>query len=1273
MGAADYTAYFSIVALAIGLITLIINLVERRMDNRQTLVFNGMLVVIIVSAFSTFTTANVVPYCLSDWETQARVAQVVVHVMQFLYFAAHSALGPLFYLYVLFVTGGYYRQRKIRKSILMLPAIFMEGLVVVNVFFPVIWHYDENFNFIRDIGEIYIYLASVFYLILAAVNLFLYWHAVTFRRRWAIAYAYFLTITGIVIQLIQPKLLLELAFEALSLAGVMMTVEKEDDRLDVATGIYNRNALRMDVDNFFRMERNFHLICIRLTNANILQKITGSADRDSINQQVTNYLTNIHPRYELYHVSPAAFMMICHNYTPEDAKHLAEAIRKRFEATWYCQGMEMYLNAAILYAQAPEDLKTLEDVFLLSEGSLEDFGNQGVHSGEALRILKRQIEVADAIVNGLSEHLFEVRYQPVYRLSNKSLVAAEAMLYLTDQELGELQPEELMAVGRRNDYIDRMGEFLFDEVCMFLSTGIPTQMRLHEIRIAVFAIQCLHPNFLEHLRETLRHYNVKASFINIELREFSLTEDYAELRGVLEALREMGFSITLGRYGTGETNLQALYSADYDILSMDLSLVRRKGASGIQTSKDILQNTMQMIRELNKKSLIKGAHTEEQVEFLEKQEVDFLQGDYYSKPVTQSELIGILRVTEMAWREEQRARAQSEAKSNFLANMSHEIRTPINAILGMNEMILRESDNEDILNYAKDIERAGNTLLSLISDILDFSKIEAGSMQIVEAEYGLSSVINDVANMVQIKMQEKELKLVLDVDESLPERLYGDEMRLRQIIVNIMNNAVKYTEVGNITLKVHGKYTSEREDVILLLIDVEDTGMGIKEEDLNKLFGTFQRLDLERNNTVEGTGLGLAITHSLLKMMGGEIGVKSEYGKGSVFSIRLPQIVCEKTPMGDLRKRYIAHSKSRPSYQEKFTAPEGRILVVDDTPINLTVIKSLLKQTQLQVDTCLSGADCLEKIHEAHYDVIFLDYRMPEMDGLQTLHKMKAPADHLNVDTPVICLTANVVSGAKENFIREGFDDYLAKPVDSQKLEQMLIQYLPQEKVVVTEEETKVEEEGVEVKDDSMKRPDGFLGEIYDLPEIDLEKGLELCGDEESYLEILKIYYESAGEKKAEIQAFMDDEDWANYTIRVHSLKSTSRVIGASTLGEAAAALEAAGETGDISMIRKRTPLLLKNLDSLVEKLGALYAMEEEADDDLESVDDQTLKDAYQALKEFADGMDFENATFVLEEMAGYRLPPADRKAFEELGRAVNQLDWQKVIDIIRQRKEELS
>ena len=1268
-----YSSSFSAVALVIGLITLIINLVERRMDNKQTMVFNGIMVVIVLSAFSNIIIVETVPYCTSDWDTQAHIARIIAYLGQTIYFLAHSALAPLFYLYVLFVTGGFFRQRRIRKSILMIPAIVMEFLVVLNCFVPVVWHYDENYTFVRDTGELAIYLGSAFYLVLAAVNLFLYWHAVTFRRRWSIAYAYLLTIAGILIQLFCQRLLLELAFEALSLAGIMMTVEKEDDRLDAATGIYNRNALRMDVENFFRMERSFHIICVRITNSDILKKITGSADRDFINQQVTSYLCNIHPRYELYHVSPAVFAIICHNYKMEDVQHLAEAIAHRFDNTWSCQGMEMNLNAAILYAEAPRELRSMEDIYLMIDGSLEDICDQGIHAGGILRILKRQMEVADAIRAGLLEHRFEVYYQPIYQVKNKAPVAAEATLRLQDPELGEILPEEIAAVAKRNDLLERIGTLLFDEVCMFLSTGIPTQMRLNQISIALFALQCLHPEFVPRMKESMKRYGIKASYINIELREFSLSEDYSELKTVLQELRSLGFSISLGRFGSGETNLQALYALDFDTVCMDLSLQEKRDLATINMERSIIKNTVQMIRGLEKQTLIKGAHTEGQVEYLEKQEVDFLQGDYYSKSVTQNELIGLLRVTEMAWREEQRARAQSEAKSNFLANMSHEIRTPINAILGMNEMILRESENEDILSYARDIERAGNTLLSLISDILDFSKIEAGSMEIVESEYGLSSVINDAVNMIQVRIQEKELKLVLDVDENLPEKLFGDEMRLRQIIVNILNNAVKYTAEGSITLHVHGTYTTEREDVILLIIDVEDTGMGIKKEDLGKLFGTFQRLDLERNNTVEGAGLGLAITASLLNMMGGEIGVESEYGKGSVFSVRLPQIVKEKTPIGDLKKRYNAHSKSRPVYQERFRAPEAAILVVDDTPINLTVIKSLLKQTELQVDTCLSGAECLEKIHEKHYDVIFLDYRMPEMDGLATLGKMKAPADHLNVDTPVICLTANVVSGAKENFIKEGFDDYLAKPVDSQKLESMLVQYLPVEKVQVVEEEEKqpeeiVEEPAAEVEKNG-ERPEGFLGEIYDLPEVDLAAGLERCGDEEGYLEILRIYYDTAEEKAKEIQRFMDEEDWENYTIRVHSLKSTSRVIGLLALGDAAAALEAAGETGDIPMIRKRTPVLLKNLKAFTDKLQELYAKEEEEDSSLPEADEQMLKDAYQALKEFAENMDFENASFVLEEMADYRLPQRDKELFDELGNAVNQLDWNRVTELLRRRK----
>ena len=388
--------------------------------------------------------------------------------------------------------------------------------------------------------------------------------------------------------------------------------------------------------------------------------------------------------------------------------------------------------------------------------------------------------------------------------------------------------------------------------------------------------------------------------------------------------------------------------------------------------------------------------------------------------------------------------AANEAKSAFLSNMSHEIRTPITAVLGMNEMILRECEDPSIVSYANNIKSAGTSLLVLINDILDFSKIESGKMDIIPVEYETRTLLNDLKNLIRPKADAKELKFIMDIDPELPSVLFGDEIRIKQVITNLLTNAVKYTEKGTVTLKVG--FSKKTGDNIGLKVSVTDTGMGVKKEDMDKLFAQFVRLDEKKNRNIEGTGLGLNITSNLLNMMGGELNVESEYGKGSVFSFEISQPVRNSKPIGDYEKA-ADQDASKEKYVPKFKAPDARVLMVDDTPINIVVFKGLLKKTEIKVDSATGGQECIELAIKNKYDIIFLDHMMPVMDGIETLNELREKyPDNINADTPIVCLTANAISGAKDTYMEAGFTDYLTKPINPAKLEEMIFAYLPREK-----------------------------------------------------------------------------------------------------------------------------------------------------------------------------------------------------------------------------------
>ena len=494
----------------------------------------------------------------------------------------------------------------------------------------------------------------------------------------------------------------------------------------------------------------------------------------------------------------------------------------------------------------------------------------------------------------------------------------------------------------------------------------------------------------------------------------------------------------------------------------------------------------------------------------------------------------------------------NEAKSLFLSNMSHEIRTPINAVLGMNEMILRECDDRQILSYAANIRSSGKTLLFLINDILDMSKIESGKMEIVRVEYEPENLMMDLWNVIYLRAQEKGLAIRFSLDETLPRVLYGDDVRIKQIVTNLLTNAVKYTPQGSIKMRAAYERTGEEE--LCLTISVADTGMGIRKEDMGKLFESFQRLDEEKNRNIEGTGLGMNITMSLLKLMDGEMKVESEYGEGSTFTVTIPQrIVCDE-PVGDFESIRKRREESLAGKQQFFEAPDASVLVVDDNSMNLTVFQSLLKRTKMKITTADSGKKCLELVQKEPYHIIFMDHMMPEMDGIETLHEIRKLTDFPNKDTPVIVLTANALSGAREGYLKEGFADFLTKPIDGDLLEQTVEKYLPDELVQRTEDAGKAPlEESVRINHEH------FL--TYD---ISVENGLAYAkGDMDMYLELARLFLRDR-EKQEVMRQLLVEGNSKDYAILVHGLKGNARTLGADRLADLAFDHEKESKAGNV-------------------------------------------------------------------------------------------------------------
>ncbi|MBR5116055.1 MAG: response regulator, partial [Lachnospiraceae bacterium] len=604
----------------------------------------------------------------------------------------------------------------------------------------------------------------------------------------------------------------------------------------------------------------------------------------------------------------------------------------------------------------------------------------------------------------------------------------------------------------------------------------------------------------------------------------------------------------------------------------------------------------------------------------------------------------------------ERALAASEAKSSFLSNMSHEIRTPINAVLGMNEMILRECDDNNVLAYSESIKTAGNTLLGLVNDILDFSKIEAGKMEIIPVDYDLSSVVNDLVNMIQTKADDKGLELVLEINSEIPKELHGDEIRIKQVITNILTNAVKYTEKGSVTLSIDSERIADDADSIMLMVSVTDTGIGIKPEDMKKLFSEFDRIEEERNRKVEGTGLGMSITKRLLEMMGSTLEVESVYELGSKFSFRVKQTVVKWDAIGDYEASYKDSLEKHAKYRESFRAPEAQILVVDDTEMNLTVFRSLLKQTGVKIDTAMSGDEGLALSYDRKYDMIFLDHMMPDKDGIETLHELRSRPKDPNLDTPTICLTANAISGAREKYLEAGFDDYLTKPIDCDKLEQMMVRYLPESKVQQTREEIG---NGTDQKEDGL--PDFLLS----IDEINTDTGINNNGGVPAYLDTLKVFAGTAKKYVQDIEKFCDADDIRNATIKIHALKSTARIIGATDLGELAQKLEDAGKAEDRALLTEKLPELLERARKLGEELSVLTREESDTDQNKQEITAEELAEAYARIRGFAEDCDNDGIEKTLEMLAEYVLPDAEKEKVNAINTALEDFDFDGIAELL--------
>ena len=633
MAALHYSSFY-ICSLLLCVSCLCYTLIQGRVARRQNQVYLLLLLIILFCSVSNI--------FIAFFEGAGGAeSHFIADTARFISYVFHASLAPMFGYYVLLVCGNAWQLSYSKFTLYALPFLFTELVILMNPLTGWVYYYDDAFQYCRSWGAYAIYAATFFYLLVGLVNLLRYWRAVTSAKRNALVFFITLVAIGIFIQITYQEIQIKLFTDALAALGLMLSIEDEDDRIDMATGAYNRRALSFDLKNYITTEQTFQVIGVRITDMASVHRVMGSSASDAFLRSVATYLRTLLPPYCIYNANPSTFIILIRGDDENGAAEIAAEILDRFDEKWNGGKVESLLHAAVTRGVSPKNFPTREDVLFMADSPIPVKEEKTVLSGRDLSYLLRRLEVERALHRGLEEHAFEVYYQPVYEMPSLRMNSAEALLRLHDRVLGNVPPAEFIPAAEQAGIIEELGDFVLEEVCAFIASGEPDKIGLDVIGVNLSVLQCVQPGFSEHMKSIVARFDVNPAKINFEITESVATNDYNALDAVIRDLKDGGFTFAMDDYGTGYSNMQSIFSLDFDLVKIDKGILWSAEKNSI--GRAILDNSVRMIREMNRKILVEGVETEEHIKLLAKLSVDYLQGFYFSKPVPKDEFIELAR------------------------------------------------------------------------------------------------------------------------------------------------------------------------------------------------------------------------------------------------------------------------------------------------------------------------------------------------------------------------------------------------------------------------------------------------------------------------------------------------------------------------------------------------------------------------------------------------------------------------------------------------------